>query len=46
MLSQFGRIPQRDETIGIGPYVFKILNADNRQIRLLHVSTALVESNE
>ena len=45
VLSQFGRIPQRDETIGIGPYVFKILNADNRQIRLLHVTTSLVKSD-
>jgi len=45
VLSQFGRIPQRDETIGIGPYVFKILNADNRQIRLLHVTTSLAALN-
>ncbi len=44
VLSQFGRIPQRDESIGIGPYVFRILNADNRQIRLLHVTTSLAES--
>jgi magnesium and cobalt transporter len=43
VLSQFGRIPERDESIGIGPYVFRILNADNRQIRLLHVTTSLTE---
>ena len=40
---QFGHIPERDESIGIGPYVFKVLNADNRQIRLLQVTTSLVE---
>lgn len=38
VLSQFGRIPQRDESIRIGPFLFKVLNADNRQIRLLHVT--------
>jgi magnesium and cobalt transporter len=39
VLSHFGRIPQRDESITIGPYMFKVLNADNRQIRLLQVSS-------
>ncbi len=38
VLSQFGRIPQRDETLVIGGFVFKVLSADNRQIRLLHVT--------
>jgi magnesium and cobalt transporter len=38
VLSQFGRIPQRDESIRIGGFLFKVLNADNRQIRLLHVT--------
>src|SRR5690606_3983616 len=38
VLSQFGRIPQRDESMKIGGFLFKVLNADNRQIRLLHVS--------
>ncbi len=41
VLSQFGRIPQRDESVRIGDYLFKVLNADNRQIRLLHVSKSL-----
>ncbi len=40
VLSQFGRIPQRDESIRIGSLLFKVLSADNRQIRLLHVSAA------
>ncbi|HWK55377.1 MAG TPA: transporter associated domain-containing protein, partial [Hyphomicrobiales bacterium] len=46
VLSQFGRIPQREESIHIGPYVFRVLNADNRQIRLLHVSTAQANAAE
>jgi magnesium and cobalt transporter len=43
VLSQFGRIPQREEHISIGKLQFTILNADNRQVRLLHVSTAIPE---
>jgi magnesium and cobalt transporter len=38
VLSHFGRIPQRDEKISLGTFLFRVLNADNRQIRLLHVS--------
>jgi magnesium and cobalt transporter len=38
VLSQFGRIPQREESMKIGSFLFKVLNADNRQIRLLHVA--------
>jgi magnesium and cobalt transporter len=38
VLSHFGRIPQREEAVSIGPYNFRVLNADNRQIRLLHVT--------
>ena len=41
LLNQFGRIPSRNERIGIGPYVFTILNADGRQIRLIKVSSSL-----
>jgi len=39
VLSRFGRIPQRDESITIGPYLFKVLNPGNRQNRLLQVSS-------
>lgn len=39
LLSKFGHIPQRDETIHLDGFEFKVLNADNRQVRLLHVST-------
>lgn len=34
---KFGHIPERDESIAIGSYVFKVLNADNRQVRLLQI---------
>ncbi len=34
----FGRLPQREETVEIGAFRFKILNADNRRIRLLQVT--------
>jgi magnesium and cobalt transporter len=44
VLSHFGHIPQRDEAITIGPFHFKVLNADNRQIRLLHVSLSKADS--
>lgn len=43
VLRQFGHIPERGETIGIGPYIFRVLNADNRQIRLLQVTSSLSE---
>ena len=39
VLNQFKHIPERDEKIGVGPYLFKVLSADNRQIRLLLVTT-------
>lgn len=42
----FGHIPERDESIGIGPYLFKVLNADNRQIRLLQVTTSLHDADQ
>ena len=38
VLSEFGRIPVREETVRINGFLFKVLNADNRQIRLLHAS--------
>lgn len=38
VLQQFGHIPEREESITIGTYRFTVLNADNRQIRLLQVT--------
>ncbi|CBL44460.1 putative metal ion transporter [gamma proteobacterium HdN1] len=36
--SQFGRLPKRNESIQIGHLLFKVLNADQRTIRLLQVT--------
>ena len=38
VLSHFGHLPKRDESVNIGKYHFTVLNADNRAIRLLKVS--------
>ncbi|MEE2730981.1 MAG: transporter associated domain-containing protein [Pseudomonadota bacterium] len=38
VLSHFGHLPKRDESVNIGKYNFTVLNADNRAIRLLKVS--------
>lgn len=35
---EFGRLPKRDESIEIGKLVFRILNADDRRVKLLEVS--------
>lgn len=40
VLSKFGRIPQREEKINIDNLNFRVLNADNRQVRLLHVTVS------
>lgn len=37
VLQQFGHIPKRGETLRIGHFLFKVLHADNRQIRLLRL---------
>jgi len=40
VLQRFGYIPERDETISIGKFLFTVLNADSRQIKLLKVTSA------
>ncbi|NKB34260.1 MAG: CBS domain-containing protein [Pseudomonadales bacterium] len=42
VLQQFGHIPERGETVNIGPFLITILNADNRQIKLIKVTSTLV----
>ncbi len=37
VLNNFGHLPKREETIEIANLHFKVLNADNRAIRLLEV---------
>jgi magnesium and cobalt transporter len=46
VVNQFRHIPQRDESVGIGPYIFKVLSADNRQIRLLLVTTLFIAGSD
>ena len=45
-LQQFGHIPERGETINIGPFLVTILNADSRQIKLIKVTSALVDTRK
>ena len=46
ILQHFGHIPERDETISVGPFLFTVLNADSRQIKLLKVTSTLVETRK
>ena len=38
VLKRFGRLPKREETAVVGPFRFRVLNADSRRIRLLHLT--------
>ena len=38
VLKRFGRLPKRGEAVDFGGFRFKVLNADNRQVRLLQVT--------
>ena len=40
VLKRFGRLPRRGEAVSFGGFRFKVLNADNRQVRLLQVNRA------
>lgn len=42
VLQQFGHIPERGETVNIGPFLVTVLNADSRQIKLLKITSTLV----
>lgn len=46
VLQQFGHIPERGETINIGPFLITVLNADSRQIKLLKVTSTLVDTRK
>lgn len=45
VLQRFGHIPERNETINIGPFLFTVLNADSRQIKLLKVTSSLLDAD-
>jgi magnesium and cobalt transporter len=38
VMQQFGKLPQKGDSVNLGKYNFKVLHADNRRIRLLRVS--------
>ena len=38
VLKEFGHLPKREETISVGRFEFRVLNADSRRIRLLHLN--------
>ena len=38
VMQQFGHLPKREEATTIGPFRFRVLNADSRRIRLLHMT--------
>ncbi len=46
VLQQIGHIPERGETIIIGPFLVTVLNADSRQIKLLKVTSTLVDTRK
>lgn len=46
VLQRFGYIPERDESISIGAFLFTVLNADSRQIKLLKVTSSKGEKGK
>ena len=40
VVKEFGYLPQREETIDIEPFHIRVLNADSRRVRLLHLTRA------
>ena len=40
VLKELGHLPKRDETVQLGRFRFRVLNADGRRIRLLHLTCA------
>ncbi len=37
VVKEFGYLPRREETVRIGRFQFRVLNADSRRVRLLHL---------
>jgi len=46
VLQQFSHIPERGETVNIGPFLITVLNADSRQIKLLKITSTLVKTRK
>ena len=43
VIQEFGRIPERGEITSVGPFQVTVLNADNRQIKLIKVNSGSVD---
>ena len=37
VVKEFGYLPKREETVRVGHFQFRVLNADSRRVRLLHL---------
>jgi len=46
VLQHFGHIPERGESINVGPFLITVLNADSRQIKLIKVTSTLVDTRK
>jgi magnesium and cobalt transporter len=46
VMNNFGHLPKRGETISIGNFIFKIINADARRIKLLECNDQRTLNNE
>ncbi|MDG2421035.1 MAG: transporter associated domain-containing protein [Gammaproteobacteria bacterium] len=43
IIQEFGKIPERGESVTLGPFLITVLNADNRQIKLVKVTSIPVD---
>ena len=46
VLKQIGHIPERGETINVGPFLITVLNSDSRQIKLIKVTSTLIDTRK
>jgi len=46
VIQEFGKIPERGESVTLGPFLITVLNADNRQIKLVKVTSIPVDRPE
>ena len=46
ILQKIGHIPERGETINIGPFLITVLNSDSRQIKLIKVTSTLIDTRK
>jgi magnesium and cobalt transporter len=46
VIQEFGKIPERGESVTLGPFLITVLNADNRQIKLVKITSIPVDRPE